>query len=171
MHIDNLRRAPSDSFAENGSEIFFRWQALEYESLERGKKWYAVAILVFVAVIGWAIYTKSIVMAIVFLLAGIIGYVQLKKEPRIMDFMITSNGIVAGKEIYVFDNLTSFWIFYEPEGLKTISLHTKSSFTPYVQIPLDGEDPVEIRKILLDYIPEEKHELGIAEVFGRLIGM
>jgi hypothetical protein len=171
MHEDNPRQDTVNSSNVNNRKILFHWQALEYEDFKRSKKWYAVAIPIFIAVIGWAVYTRSAVMAITFLLAGIIGYVQLKKEPRMMDFMITSEGIVAGKEIYIFDNLSSFWIFYESEGLKAISLHTKSSFIPYVQVPLSEEDPVEIRKILLDRIPEEKHELGIVEILGRIVGM
>lgn len=167
---EELLESPHDFLIpEHSIETILHWQAPEYEEYERDKKWYALIIFSLFTVISWAIYTNSPVMAITFILIGIVGYIHINREPKVMDFMITHDGIVAGKEIYDFDNIKSFWIFYEPEGKRTISFHTKNNLIPYIHIPIYEEDPVRIRKILLDYLPEEKHEEGIAEILERIL--
>jgi hypothetical protein len=91
----------------------------------------------------------------------------MDKEPRILDFMVTDDGIVAGKEIFQYDRIKSFWIFYEEDGSKVISLHMRSIITPYLHIPIGKEDPVKIRECLLHYIEEIKQEHNIVETLER----
>ncbi len=153
------------------SKALLHWRAPEFEILERDKKWYIVITGLLMLIIIYALYTNSLVMAITFILIGVVGYIYINKEPRILDFMITDDGIVAGKEIYNFDNLKSFWIFYEPDGMKEISLSTESYLTPYVHIPVHDQEPVKIRELLLQYIPEEKQEPGLVETVERIIGL
>ena len=123
------------------------------------------------AIIIYAVYTNSPIMAITFILIGMVGYIFLNKEPQIIDFAITPRGIVAGREIYEFENIESFWIFYEPNHLKIVSLHMKHKFLPYIHIPVHEEDPVEIRALLMECIPEIKQEHDIVDAFERIIGL
>lgn len=150
-------------------DVILRWKAPEFEIMQRDKKWYIYCIIALFIIISYALYTNSLIMAITFILIGTVGYVYVSKEPRIYTFLITEDGIVAGREIYEFDNLESFWIFYEPEGTRVISLHTKSYLLPYVHIPIHEEDPVKIREVLLKYIPEEKHKPGAEDTLSRLL--
>lgn len=162
--------APRDMLIESHSEdVFLSWQAPEFEMFERDKKWYLIVLGMLLLIIGYALFTNSIVMAILFILIGVVGYIYINKEPRILTFMITKKGLVVEREIYEFDSLKSFWIFYEVDNIRVISLHTEGYLAPYIHIPIHDEDPVMIRKILLDYIPEEKHEPGIAETLDRLL--
>lgn len=154
---------------EHSKDVLAHWQAPEYEVFERDKKWYLVVTLFLAGVVAWALYTDSPVMAITFILIGIVGYLHINNEPRILNFMITADGVVAGREIYEFDDLESFWIFYEPEGLKSVCLHNKSGVMPYIHIPIHEEDPVHIRQILLEFLPEEKKEPGLMETMERLL--
>lgn len=161
---------PEDMLIEKHSrDVLFSWRSPEFEMFERDKKWYLYVTLILLAIVAYAVLTNGLVMAITFILVGVVGYIYIHKEPRVLDFMITEDGVVAGREIYDFNNLKSFWIFYEPEGVKVISLHTESHLVPYVHIPIHNEDPLEIREILLGYIPEEKHEPGIIETLYRLL--
>lgn len=155
--------------SEHSKDVFFHWSAPEFETFERDKKWYSLSAGFLFVVIAWAIWSDSPIMAITFILIGVVGYIYLGKKPRIIDFFITRDGIIADREIFDFDNIDSFWIFYEPEGLCALSLHTKSAFLPRVHIPIHGQDPVKIREVLLKYIPEEKHEPGILETFERVL--
>jgi uncharacterized membrane protein len=155
--------------AEHSKDVLLHWQAPEFEMFERDKKWYAVVGFILVLIVGYAIFTNGLIMAITFILVGVVGYIYIHKEPRILNFMITPDGVAAGREIYEFKNIKSFWIFYEPEGTKVISLHTGSYLVPYVHIPIHDEDPVNIREVLLGYLPEEKHEPGAVETLDRLL--
>lgn len=148
-----------------------RWRAPEHEIMEKSQRWYLYVALFLVAVIAYALYTNSPVMAITFVLIGVVGYIFINKEPRIVDFYITPDGIVADREIYEFENVKSFWIFYEPGQVKVISLHTRNKLIPYIHIPVHDEDPVKIREILLEYIREEKQNPSAVDTFERMLGI
>lgn len=167
---DLMLSEPEDMMIpEHSEDVLAHWRAPEYEVYERDKKWYIYITLILTAIIGYAIYNNGIVMAITFILIGVVGYVHINKEPRILDFLITPEGVLAGRELYEFDNLLSFWIFYEPGDKKVISLKTKSHLVPYVHIPIHEEDPVKIREILIEFVPEVKQEEGIIEIAERVL--
>jgi len=147
------------------------WRAPEHEIVEKDKRWYIYAALLLAAVVGYAVYTNSPVMAITFILVGVVGYIIMNKEPQIVDFAITQDGVIADKSIYEFENMQSFWIFYEPEQIRIISLHMKNKFMPFVHIPVHDEDPVAIRELLLEYIPEVKQDHSLVDTFERMLGI
>ncbi|HRY82376.1 MAG TPA: hypothetical protein P5232_01550 [Candidatus Moranbacteria bacterium] len=162
--------SPHDMLIEKYSkDVFLHWRAPEFETFERDRKWYLYISAILIAIIAYAIFTNGLVMAITFILIGVVGYIYIEKEPRTLDFMITKDGVIAGREIYDFDNLKSFWIFYEEDGLRVISLHTESYLAPFIHIPIHDQDPSEIRKILLQYIPEEEHKPGMMDTLDRLL--
>jgi hypothetical protein len=181
---DRMLPEPEDmAISEHSEDVLAHWRAPEYEVFERDKKWYLYITLALTGIIGYAIYTNGIVMAITFILIGVVGYIHINKEPRILDFIITPEGVLAGRELYEFENLLSFWIFYEANpprlaemarrreagGKKSVSLRTKSHFVPFVHIPVNDEDPVKIREILIKYIPETKQEEGLVEIAERVL--
>ncbi len=148
------------------------WQAPDYEpTFRRDDRWYKYISLVIAAIVGYAVYMNSPIMAITFILIGLVGYLYLKKEPEIWDFFITKKGVVAGKELYAFEDIDSFWIFYEPGETKVISLHNKKSMFPFVHIPVHDQDPVQIREILLKFIPEIEQEPSFIDTLEKFIGI
>jgi len=153
------------------NSVLHYWQAKEHEFYEKDNRWYLIVALLLVAVVGYSVYTNSPIMAITFILIGVTGYITLNKKPRIIDFAITEDGIVAGNKSYEFDEIKSFWIFYEPGAMKVISLHTKSKLMPLAAIPIGNEDPVKLRSILLEYIPEIKQNLSAVDKFERIMGI
>src|SRR5665647_1028971 len=106
MYIGNFDNSPlppekeaqketPPSERRNFPEIIFSWQAPEFETFEREKRWYLWVALILLAIIGYATYTNSPVMAITFILIGVVGYIYLNKEPRTLDFQITPKGITC----------------------------------------------------------------------------
>ena len=168
---EELLEAPHDMLLpEHSADVLAHWQAPEFEVYERDRKWYIYVSIILLAIISWAIYTDSPVMAITFILIGVVGYIHIHREPRTMDFMITRDGVVAGREIFDFDNIESFWIFYEPH-IKTLSLKTTAYFMPFVHIPIHEENPSHLRKIILELVPEAKQEEGLTQIMERLLGV
>ncbi|HEX8974139.1 MAG TPA: hypothetical protein VF817_01465 [Patescibacteria group bacterium] len=156
----------SDSKMTN---VLHQWQAPEFEVYEKSNLWYGTAAVFIIAMVSYALITNSPLMAITFILLGFIGYVYLQKDPRIITFSITSDGIMADKEMYLFENINSFWVFYEPPHSKTLSLHTKAAMLPYVHIPLENEDPVAIRELLMPHIPEVKQEHSLVDTLEKVL--
>lgn len=153
---------------EHSNDVMMSWKTLEFEMFDRDKKWYMMILGILILIVAYAIFTNSLIMAVTFILIGVVGYIYINKEPRELDFMITKEGVVAGKEIYPFENLKSFWIFYEPE-IRVISIHTESYLNPYLHIPLGDQDPKKAREILSKFIAEEKHAPGMLEVLDRFL--
>ncbi|MFC1609267.1 hypothetical protein ACFL3M_03710, partial [Patescibacteria group bacterium] len=139
----------------------------EYEHYPKERNWYIAVGLILSAIIIYAIIINAPIMAITFILIGIVGYLYLEKEPGIIKFQITHDGVIAGKEIYEFETIDSFWIFYNKQS-QMISLHTDSWLLPYIHIPIHDQDPAKIRKILIDFIPEAKHEPNIIDIIERV---
>ncbi len=150
-------------------EILHQWQAPEFEIYEKSSRWYLFAGLFFLAIITYAMLTNGPIMAITFILVGIVGFIHLQKDPRIVTFTITTEGIIADKDMYLYENIHSFWIFYEPHDVELISLHTKAAMFPFVHIPMQDEDPVHIREIMLPYIPEIKQEQSLVDTVEKIL--
>jgi len=170
LHQRENLESPHDMMLDKrGHGVLLHWQGPEYEHYPKEKKWYAVATLILSAIIIYALITNSPIMAITFVLIGVVGYIQLEKTPRVLDFKVTVDGVTAGNELYEFDNIKSFWIFYEPPHTKILSLHTDAMLMPYVHIPVHQIDPVKLREILLDFVPEEKQQPTFIDTVERLL--
>lgn len=150
-------------------DFLISWRGLEFEKNTKNQRWYFIVSLIIATIIGYAIFTDSPIMAFTFILIGVTGYLYLQKEPREINFAINHDGIIIGNEIYEFEDMESFWIFYYPPEIKILSLHMKEKILPHVHIPIYKEDPVKIREIILQFVPEEKQEPGIVDAIERLL--
>ena len=156
----------------SAEEPSFSWEAPEYEHFEKHPKWYWIMGGILLAIVVYALVTNSILMAITFILIGMLGYFYAEREPRIIQMEITPDGIRVDNYFYDYDDLKSFWIFYEiEEEIKVLSLHSKKTFLPYVHIPIGNANPIKIRETLLNYIPEIRQELTIIDRLERIIGL
>lgn len=156
---------------ESPDDVLVHWRGPEFEHYPRDRQWYVGAALILCAIIVYAIFTDSIIMAIVFILVGLTGYLLLSRPQKVIDFAITYDGVLVGNEMYKYDEIRSFWIFYEPPHTRVISLHMKGHFRPYLHVPLHQIDPVIVLENLRKFIPEIKQEQGFIDIFERLLRM
>jgi hypothetical protein len=152
-------------------DVVIHWRGPEFEHYPHDRQWYVGAALVLCAIIVYAIFTNGIIMAIVFILVGLTGYLLLSRPQKVIDFAITYDGVLIGDEMYDYDNIKSFWIFYEPPHTRVISLHLKGQVRPYLHIPLHQIDPVVIHENLSQFIPEIEQEQSIIDTIERLLRM
>jgi hypothetical protein len=150
-------------------EVLLYWQAPEHEPLELGPKATIVVTLLLIGIIAYALYTNSPLMAITFILIGVVGYLSLHREPRVLSFMITVRGIIAGNEFYEYDTLKSFFVYTEPPFEGILSIQTSGKLVPYVHIPALGTDINVLRDTLDEFIPEEKHHPGLVDTLEKLL--
>ena len=154
------------------NEPVFSWQAPEYDHYEKHPKWYWTMGTILLAIVIYALVTNSILMAITFILIGMLGYIYAEREPKIIEMEINPDGIKADNFFYEYNDLKSFWIFYEvEENFKILSLHSKKSFLPHIQIPIGSANPIMLRETLINYLPEIRQELTIIDRLERLIGL
>ena len=165
------KREYSRYLQQNKENVVVSWRGPEFEHYPKDKKWYTGALLILALIIFYAVIKGGIIMAITFALIGLVGYLILSQSQKVIDFAVTYDGILVGDEIYDFDDIKSFWIFYEPPHTRVISLHMNGYFRPYLHIPLHQVDPVDVHKALVEFIPEEKQEQNIVDIMERLLRM
>ena len=153
-----------------GEEIF-SWTVDEYERHERGPVWYAVAFLVGLSLVLYAIITRNFLFAIVIIMAGVIIALSSLREPQRIPFVVTTRGVALGHQFVPYKDLRSFWILYEPPHLKNLYIDFRSVVTPHLVISLEDQDPVEVRRTMLEFIAEDEtqEEESLTDVLGRLL--
>jgi hypothetical protein len=157
-----------ESRNENAEELFC-WSGPEYEMNPKSTQWYALSGGALTLIVAYALYTNSPIMAITFILIGVVGYLYVSREPRTVTFTVTDKGVSIGDELYEFDSMRSFWIFYEPKGEKYVSFLMKGTVVPFVHLPLHDTDPIELREVLLNHIDEVKQQQTLADTIERFL--
>jgi hypothetical protein len=143
------------------------WSAPEFKQHSKNKSWFMVIGLIAAGLFFWALLTKNILFALLIGLSYFSITAFALKKPRDIRLSITPRGIKIDKTLYSFDNLKSFWIFYEPPEVKELSLRSKKVIMPYIKIPLSEQNPVKVRKILIKYLPERKHKESLIDNLAR----
>lgn len=146
------------------------WKALEFPKKKKAKSWFIIPGLITIALGIFALLTDNILFLIAIVLTFFVFYVYANKEPRVIKFKINEKGIEIDEKLHDFDSLRSFWIFYNPPEQKELSLRSRKTFLPYIRIPLDKENPNEIRKFLSDFLPERRHKEAVIDVWMRRVG-
>lgn len=168
-HADSPKSAPDDRAPSPMiGEVFRSWHALEHEHLNVTPRAYIVAGSALFLVVLYAIFTDSPLMAIVFILIGAVTYLSTQHEPRMLEFLITSKGMIAGNELFGYKGMDSFWIFEDTGPRPFVSFHTPGKMTTHLHIPLGDTDPELVRDILAQFLPEHEHELGLVDTLGKM---
>lgn len=150
-------------------KLLLEWEAPEHEPLELGQRSRVIVTTLLIVIIAYALYTNSPLMAITFILIGVVGYLSLYRTPEILSFAVTTTGIVAGKDFYTFDNIESFHLYTEPPFQNLLSLKTNGKLIPYVHIPILTVNTNVLRDTLDEFIPEDTHEPGLVDTLERLL--
>jgi len=148
----------------------FKWQAPEFDKKEKTKSWFIVPAIITIGLGLFALFTENFLFLIAIILAFLIFYIYANKEPRIIKFKIDEKGIEIDERLHDFDSLRSFWLFYNPPEEKELSLRSRRTFLPYIRIPIADENPNEIRKFLLKFLPEKRHRESIVDIWMRRVG-
>jgi len=145
------------------------WYAPEHIHLRPNPRGLILSTVLLALIIAYAVFTDSLMMAITFILFGIVGYLFVTRDPREFEFTITDRGIVTGKTLYAFEDINSFWIYEDPPLEGVLSIHSSGILAPYLHIPIAGIDDQEIRAILLNFVPEEKHTPTLVDTLEKML--
>jgi uncharacterized membrane protein len=145
------------------------WYAPEHSALDLGPKAKLVGSLILAAIVAYALYTDSALMAIVFIMAGVVTYLLSIRAPRNLRFAITGRGVVAHDEFYPYENIESFWIHTEPPLENLLSLKNTTGIVRHVHIPVITIPHEKVRDRLREFIPEEEHDAELVDILERML--
>lgn len=160
--------APNEAL---GLPSLMSWSAPEYAQPKNSYERAVLAGIVAAGFFAGSLIIKNYLLAAIIVLTYAILYVYSVRKPLMINFALTPRGFKIGNRLYEFEDLKSFWIFYEPPHQKELSLESKKVMMPFIKIPLDGGiNPAELRRQIIKYIPEKKQEESLTDIMARRLG-
>lgn len=130
------------------------WEAPSRPFKRRGREYY-VSLFAIVALVGFIFLIVEGIMPVILLVSlTFLFYVLSTVRPERIQYKITNKGIRLAGNILEWDIITNFW--FSGRGESSVLTVETLKFPGKLELVIEGEKKEEIRKILLDYIPEEK---------------
>lgn len=146
------------------------WEATYPTSnLSRQQRWTTTCLLVLagLAILIWA---GNILLSVFLFCSALVFSIFLNRPDFKAKIVLDHTGIAINEKQYKFQDIKSFWVHYEADGIQELSLQPKKMLIPYVTIPMSNANPLEIRDLMLLYLPEKLHEHSLIEEMSRKIG-
>lgn len=163
-------KTPAEAEARREHTVYLSWEAEEYEHVPKKRWWFLALGLMTLLLAGGAIYLENYFFSVFIIGSGITLALFAIQGPERVRFSITSEGLEIGHRLHSFENLSSFWIFFDPPLFKELSVESKKIFMPYIKAPLGELDPKRVRGILAKFLPEEKQNESFISLLARLCG-
>ncbi len=144
----------SNNKSKEHGKVLAEWKFPETIKYSRSRGWYIGAGICGVALLVYAVATKNFLFGLIIILFALTLFITQRK-PADVGFKITEDGILIGSRFYPYKEIKNFFIIYEPPEVKSLYFNFKNIFNPHLPIPLEKQDPVKVRKILLEYLPED----------------
>lgn len=158
-----------DALIENQHN--YVWETKPYARYERGRQWYLGMTIVAVFLVAYAIWTSNFLFAFLILLMGILLILAGNDEPATVLVQLGENGVVWDGKLYLYQDIQQFSVVYQPPLSKILYLEVKGLSTPRIRIPLEEQDPSEIRAFLKDRVDEnlDLQTEHLSDILGRLL--
>jgi hypothetical protein len=158
------------------AQVLKEWVVPEYTQHERSRAWFwtmSVVCLVLIVLSVWTpnyfFDTPNLLFVSIIILAAVTVVARHILQPNSLAVVIYEDGLAVGDVFYPYKDLGNFAVVYEPPQVKMLYFHFKSFWLARLPIPLNDENPVEIREILLRYLEEnlERENEPTSDAFGR----
>ncbi len=153
-------------------QVLMRWQFPEYEKPDRGIWWYLFITVFLGGLLIWALSDANVLFALIVVLFAFILFTHHRGEPMILDFVLYERGVLLANTFYLFTELESFTLIYNPPEVKKLYLTPKNAMLRReIPIPLYDNDPLAVRAILAPAVHEdlEKDDESGGEIVARLL--
>lgn len=156
---------------QSQGEVLLGWAFEEYEKPQRGTKWYLIATVVAGLLLLYSIWTANYIFGVVIILTALVYFLMEVNDPPDVSCEITTAGVKIGRKFLRYKELQEFWIVYKP-GEEHRLFFKPSVFTiGELSAPLGQLDPLQIRELLLQYLPEsaEHDDEPLSNQLGRIL--
>jgi len=135
-------------------EVLFSWTFTEFPDHQRDISWFIGAgIIAFIFLI-FSIVSGNLLFAILVIIFPLV-MLLVHRHVEDIEFKITEDGIMVKNHFYSYKDLKNFFIIYLPPEVKTLYFEPGNVFKPRIPIPLQDQNPIEIRETLLKYMSED----------------
>ena len=148
------------------------WRAEEFVYHKKSVDWYWYFGLVVVSLIAFALYASNTLFAFVIGIGAFTILLYAAKKPETIEYVATKRFIKAGKDLYPYSEIASFWIPTPKKETeeKIILIRSQKVSSPLIVLPLGDADIDELHDFLKNFIDEREDQLPIGQVFMNIIG-
>ncbi len=161
--------AKKEEKIDYGDQII-SWKIPEFDKHKREFGWYITASIIAIFLLIYSFFTSNLLFAVIIIIAALVIILHDGREPILINFSLTDEGVIVGKKFHDYDELKDFSIVYKPrQNIKILYFEFKNVIRPRLSIPLIKTNPLPIRKILLKYLPEdlERTDQPLSEFLGK----
>ena len=148
-------------------DALISWKIQDFQENPKSVRFLAILYSTMFILTIYGLLTNNLLLSILIILFGFTFFIFEKKKSQTIIFAITKEGIFIHDHLYSYDSLESFWIEYEPKGLQELSFKTTQLFLPFLKIPLEKTNPAKLRKCLIKFLPEKKHQHNLDDLLER----
>lgn len=145
------------------------WEFPEHAVYRRTFQWYLIVGVILLGIIIYAIVVENFLFAIFLIVFALIIFLHTRNKPLMLKLKIFEDGLQVGNRFYEWNEIKNFRIVYRPPEVKRLYLDLKNCFLPDFSVPLEKENPIEIRRVLKEYLAEDlsKEEETLLDSFSR----
>jgi len=137
-------------------KLLLDWTFPEYAHHNRSFKWYFLISLIFLLVIIYSFITGNFLFVVFLIIFAVIIFSSDHRSPRKVSFTIFEDGIKVGEnKFYNWSDIKNFHLVYQPPQTTRLYIDLKNMILSDLSVPLEGKDPLKIRKILKEYLEED----------------
>ena len=136
--------------------LLLGWTFPEYARHKRSFKWYLLVSLILVSIAFYSFITGNFLFLIFLILFAVIIFSSDHRSPHKVSFAIFEDGIKVGEnKFYNWSDIKNFHLVYQPPQTTRLYIDLKNVILSDLSVPLEGKDPLKIRKILKEYLEED----------------
>lgn len=160
-----------NSKQEHHGEVLLGWSFEEYEKPDRSTRWYFIATLIGGALLLYSLWTANYIFGVVIVLIALVYFLMEVNDAPDVSCEITTSGIKIGRKFLKYKELENFWIVYKPGQTHRVFFEPAVFTIGELSAPLGNLDPLQIRELLLQYLPEsEEHDdEPLSNQLGRML--
>ena len=149
----------------------FEWEApsFYYNPQKKYLAWIIIALLAGAGAI--IFYRMDALTAIFLILSSVVMALYVNKKPMASKVVVNQAGVMIDNHAYFYKELKSFWLDYNPNGPKELSLEARKWYMPYVKISIENQNPVKLRSLMVKFIAEKEHEKSLVDLISRKMGL
>ena len=149
----------------------FAWHAPEFKYYYKESSWYWMAGIFFGILFLIALWQRSIVIAIFWIMMGATVMVWAKRLPKTIEFKIDGKGVHFGKiKFFPFDELGGFAVKKDNEDAGELILKNNSVIHPIVKINIFLKDREHIENALKNHLDEVEYEESFTDRVSDFLG-
>ena len=145
------------------------WETLAFTQSKNKIALYIIFVLLIAGSFAVYYFRKETTFAILLALFAIVLFLNSGRKSRWLKILIDHRGITIDSDTYLFRDILSFWIDYDNMD-KDLILTMKKWYFPYLKIPMGKTNPLDIRSLMINNVPERKVEKSFVDILIRRIG-